>query len=126
MGVYTHRMTIGCYLLVSEKNNRNYIGTSNDIKKRVRQHNGEISGGGKYTSMHKPWKLCLYVTGFTSQKNRYSFEWHWKQIGKKRKYIGLQGKWDALIILLKEEKWKKMSLKIFKFASVQIDTNRKN
>ena len=36
---------------------------TNDIFKRLRQHNGEIKGGAKYTSKHRPWVLmCTYGT----------------------------------------------------------------
>ncbi len=105
-------MVIGCYLLVSKKDEWTYIGTSKDIAKRFKQHNGKKSGGGKYTSMHRPWELCLYITGFFTKKDRYSFEWHWKQLGKKNQYIGKQGKWRALLVLLKQKRWGKMKLKI--------------
>jgi predicted GIY-YIG superfamily endonuclease len=34
-----------------------YVGSTTDPLRRLRQHNGEISGGGKYTSTKRPWKL---------------------------------------------------------------------
>ena len=34
-----------------------YVGCTTDIERRIRQHNGEIKGGGKYTSKHRPWIL---------------------------------------------------------------------
>jgi len=34
-----------------------YVGCTTDVKRRLRQHNGEIKGGAKYTSMHQPWEL---------------------------------------------------------------------
>jgi predicted GIY-YIG superfamily endonuclease len=34
-----------------------YVGMTVDLKRRLRQHNGEISGGGKYTSKFRPWVL---------------------------------------------------------------------
>ena len=40
-----------------------YVGSTTDVNRRLRQHNGEIKGGGKYTSKHRPWKLmCTYGT----------------------------------------------------------------
>lgn len=32
-----------------------YVGSTTDPPRRLRQHNGEIVGGGRYTSMHRPW-----------------------------------------------------------------------
>ena len=38
-----------------------YVGSTTDPKRRLRQHNGEISGGGKYTSTKRPWKMmCIF------------------------------------------------------------------
>lgn len=34
-----------------------YVGCTTDVLRRLRQHNGEIKGGGKYTSKHRPWEL---------------------------------------------------------------------
>jgi len=40
-----------------------YVGCTTDVARRLRQHNGEIQGGAKYTSKHRPWKLmCTYGT----------------------------------------------------------------
>ncbi|SFV87280.1 COG2827: putative endonuclease containing a URI domain [hydrothermal vent metagenome] len=38
-------------------NNTLYCGVTNDIKKRLRQHNGEIVGGAKYTRANNPCEL---------------------------------------------------------------------
>jgi predicted GIY-YIG superfamily endonuclease len=32
-----------------------YVGMTTDPARRLRAHNGEIKGGGKYTSKHRPW-----------------------------------------------------------------------
>jgi predicted GIY-YIG superfamily endonuclease len=32
-----------------------YVGMTTNPKRRIRQHNGEIVGGGRYTSKHQPW-----------------------------------------------------------------------
>ncbi len=53
----------GCfvYILRSLKDNGSYVGYSCDANHRLRQHNGEISGGGRYTSFHRPWVLHIAV-----------------------------------------------------------------
>ena len=48
-----------CYFLISSNNKRTYIGVSNDIHKRLRKHNGELSGGAKATRIGRPWRhIC--------------------------------------------------------------------
>jgi len=40
-----------------------YVGCTTDPARRIRQHNGEIKGGGRYTSKHRPWlPVALYGT----------------------------------------------------------------
>ncbi len=36
-----------------------YIGKTTNIEKRLRQHNGEIKGGAKYTRSRRPVKMIL-------------------------------------------------------------------
>lgn len=68
------------YLLSSEISNKTYIGFTTDIFQRLRRHNGIISGGAKYTTKDRPWKLVLYVSGFKDKREALSFEWHAKHI----------------------------------------------
>ena len=50
------------YVLRSEtKKNMMYCGMTNNFPRRIRQHNGEIKGGGKYTSANRPWKLVALI-----------------------------------------------------------------
>jgi len=44
-----------------------YVGASTDPVRRLRQHNGEIVGGGKYTSTHRPWKMKAIFGPFQNQ-----------------------------------------------------------
>lgn len=51
-------MTTFVYLLQSvSQPGKSYIGVTNDISRRIRQHNGEIVGGATYTRRFRPWKF---------------------------------------------------------------------
>ena len=41
------------YLLINTNNNYTYIGSTNNSIRRIRQHNGELVGGAKYTKLKK-------------------------------------------------------------------------
>ncbi|OGG35131.1 hypothetical protein A2363_01370 [Candidatus Gottesmanbacteria bacterium RIFOXYB1_FULL_47_11] len=45
------------YALISLKNKRLYIGYTNDLRRRVKEHN---TNGSIYTSKNKPYKLIYY------------------------------------------------------------------
>ena len=68
------------YLLKCE--NYSYVGMTNDIFKRLRQHNGEIKGGARYTSKRKDWYPVLIIDGFIDMKSAMQCEWRLKR-GKK-------------------------------------------
>lgn len=58
---------------------RTYAGVTNDLPKRIRQHNGELAGGARATSTTRPWKLHAIVRGFGSDKSAaMRFEWFTK------------------------------------------------
>ena len=48
-------MTYYVYMLRCEDGSL-YVGLTTDPKRRLRQHSGEISGGAKYTALHRPLK----------------------------------------------------------------------
>lgn len=71
----THLSFIGVYVLQSIANPRmTYVGFTVDPANRIRQHNGLISGGAKFTKMHRPWKMVLHVSGFPSKVEAQQFE----------------------------------------------------
>jgi len=55
--------------------NRTYIGATKTLSRRIRQHNGEITGGARYTRTGRPWKIAWYVTESPSWKTTLSCEW---------------------------------------------------
>jgi predicted GIY-YIG superfamily endonuclease len=63
------------YLLASQVANRTYVGYTVNLSRRLRQHNGEIVGGAKYTRAFRPWKMVCYVEGLPSDKVARQLEW---------------------------------------------------
>lgn len=65
--------TWNIYLIVNAT--YTYVGITNDLKKRLRQHNAEIKGGAKYTKDRgNGWKYALIVSGL-NKSSAYSFEY---------------------------------------------------
>ena len=72
------------YMLISCDQKRTYIGCTNDLRRRLRQHNGEIVGGARATMSSRPWSFFgyCYSTCLTSPLNRSQacrLETHWKR-----------------------------------------------
>lgn len=58
------------YLLKSEKTGGFYIGCTNDLKKRISEHNKNQS---YYTKKYSPWKL-IYFEGYVSKDDAFRRE----------------------------------------------------
>jgi predicted GIY-YIG superfamily endonuclease len=70
------------YLIKSD--NLTYVGMTNDFLHRIRQHNGEIKGGAKYTSRKNNWHPILIIDGFLDKKTACQCEWKMKHLSKKK------------------------------------------
>ena len=58
-----------------------------DLSHRIRQHNGELSGGAHRTSNKGPgWVCLLYVQGFQSRTESLQFEYALKREAKHHGY----------------------------------------
>jgi structure-specific endonuclease subunit SLX1 len=70
-------MSWNVYLLVSPTGT--YVGATVDLDRRLRQHNGLISGGAKATtSRSDSWIRACHFEGFASERDALQFEWAWK------------------------------------------------
>ena len=102
------------YLLKCNNNNRTYIGSTNNLSRRIRQHNGEISGGAKSTS-GESWKFAFYMTGFRDHSEALQAEWRFKRpVGNRnvpRIYSGIEGRFKGLKLIMENSKgWTSNSL----------------
>ncbi|PRW45693.1 Structure-specific endonuclease subunit SLX1 [Chlorella sorokiniana] len=110
----------GCYLLESKHprgKGHTYIGFTVNPRRRIRQHNGEITSGAAKTKSRRPWEMVLVVYGFPTQVQALQFEWAWQhpekslgvrdiaaKLGRKKRY-GVAGKVLLLMEMLRGEPW---------------------
>jgi structure-specific endonuclease subunit SLX1 len=72
-----------CYLLATVSGSpKTYVGITPDLDRRLRQHNGEISGGAMATK-GRAWHRVGHVKGFPDHRAALQFEWRWKQISRR-------------------------------------------
>ena len=82
-----------------------YVGATIDLSHRIRQHNGELSGGAHRTSSKGPgWVCLLYVQGFQSRTESLQFEYALKREAKHHGY-STQARKRAVHALLSQEHW---------------------
>lgn len=100
------------YLLISTSGNT-YVGATVDLDHRLKQHNKELAGGAKQTSIKvnqgETWKRYCHVKGFPDWKSALQFEWRWKQISRQiqkhsPKQLPIERRLDALQKLLELDK----------------------
>jgi predicted GIY-YIG superfamily endonuclease len=91
-----------CYLITNGR--FTYVGITNDMPHRLRQHNGELAGGARYTSRKaiegQPWYVAALVTGIEHKNDALSFEKH-VHIRRRR---GLQSGADTMQAVLERFK----------------------
>ena len=108
-------MTWFCYLLRNTNpaySKLTYNGSTNDPKRRLRQHNGEIKGGARFTSrcLGGGWEIYCLMSGFPDHVNALQCEWRWKHCNGKpgprcRQYCGPDGRIRGLNEVLGLDRW---------------------
>lgn len=87
-------MSYICYILRSSNPlhyNKTYVGITNNSIRRLRQHNGELSYGARYTAMIRPLTYYIKIINLTKSK-ALSIERSIHNMRRKyRKYTGLIG-----------------------------------
>lgn len=103
-------MSYSCYLLTNG-DSRTYIGSTNNFKRRLRQHNKIIKGGARYTSQfitEQGWKPIILIEGFITKSCALSFEWRMKRTlnikGKLKRVCGLENRIDNIFQIIESGK----------------------
>ena len=124
-----------CYIL--KCGNYTYNGCTNNFKRRIRQHNGEIVGGAKCTSRRGPWTPYCIITGFKDNIEALQAEWRIKKVegirivdskGRNKvsyrrrpaKYCGPEGRIKGLNQILKLEQFTSKSQRLIKDMQLTI------
>lgn len=74
-----------CYVLSFEDGRASYCGVTDNLTRRLEQHNGRKAGGARYTARHRrgiggEWRPLWVVRGFASRAQALSFEWRVKRV----------------------------------------------
>ena len=97
------------YLLISNSNKKTYIGASNNPKRRLKCHNGELVGGAKATKIDRPWEHIFIISGL-DKISALQLEWRLKKkkstkSNKLISFSGLNNKIKNLYDVLNLDKW---------------------
>lgn len=107
-----------CYILINDRDNKTYNGYTNNPNRRIRQHNGEIKGGAKFTTrkrkvdgiFSRDWEYLLIVESpGMCQTKALSLEWHIKyptcRKPRPREFNGANGRLRGLPLSITHRKF---------------------
>lgn len=82
---------------------KTYVGISNNFKRRLRQHRGEIKGGARFTRGCSTWRPIFHVTGLTKTE---ALQLEWAMKHKRHPGVaGVEGRVKTLERLMRVERW---------------------
>ena len=98
------------YVLRATGSRRTYVGATVDPERRLRQHNGLISGGARATRSGRPWRCVAVIGGLPSWSDALKLEWRLKRgsaggMRKRRKRGWGSDRCDQLCDVLTMERW---------------------
>ncbi|XP_010469867.1 PREDICTED: uncharacterized protein LOC104749854 [Camelina sativa] len=119
-----------CYLLTSlspRHKGQTYIGFTVNPKRRIRQHNGEITSGAWRTKRKRPWEMVLCIYGFPTNVSALQFEWAWQHPRESvavreaaaafKSFSGIAGKIKLVYTMLNLPAWNSLNLTVNYFSS---------
>jgi len=92
------------YVLINTSHNKTYVGITNNNVRRLRQHNGDLVGGAKYTTSNKGTGEWLFY-GFIRNVNKnlsLSIEKRIKIKSKKMKGSPIERRVKAIDLILSD------------------------
>jgi len=93
------------FFYIIENRGYTYAGVSPYYERRLRQHNGEIKGGAKYTISKGPgWTHICLVCGFRNKIEALQFEWAVKHAPPRNKG-GIKCSIKKLYDIFRKERW---------------------
>jgi len=77
------------YVLESPSS-KTYVGVTNNLPRRLRQHNGLLAGGAKYTRAGRPWTVAAHSSPL-AKGVALSLEWYMHHWARRPRPRGLSG-----------------------------------
>lgn len=120
MNLHFYKEKWVCYILESSNKRKTYNGMTNNIEKRIRQHNGLIKGGAKATSNQndRPWNIICIICGFDNKIESMQAEWRIKKVTntkiRPKKFNCPKGRINSLRYIFNTyDKWTSKCIKSF-------------
>jgi len=68
------------YVLLGTGRSIYYVGATNDLARRLRQHNGKLSGGAKFTRRYRPWGVVKRYGPYADRSEAQKVEFRVKKL----------------------------------------------
>jgi predicted GIY-YIG superfamily endonuclease len=105
-----------CYILANDRDQATYNGYTTHLERRLRQHNGELKGGAKFTTRRScrgcRWRYLVTVTcddPAFDKRTALSLEWHIRYPTNHRprpaEFSGASGRLRGLALALQNPKF---------------------
>ncbi|CAN0903748.1 Structure-specific endonuclease subunit SLX1 [Linum grandiflorum] len=118
-----------CYLLTSlaPRSKATYIGFTVNPRRRIRQHNGEITSGACKTKKRRPWEMVLCIYGFPTNVSALQFEWAWQHpreskavrqaVASFKSFTGIANKIKLAYAMLSLPPWQSLNITVNYFST---------